>query len=321
MVQRSASIAQTSWEALSRVQGDLLGVGLPAPKTLLRGYQPDQPDTWCQRCGGPRHVCTARDGPDQVIRLGPHDGALRDWIILIKHQQWEAMGVLLGTLLGQQIQRVDAYVGARAGERAFARVAPHAPAHASPHASPHAPPHASPHALPYPPPHALPYAPLQRDACMPRVVVPVPMPWLRRFERGIDHAQVLASAASAVLGCPCVQPLRQRLGGSQVEQGGRAARLQRTNRFVPRHRAHGGVARWCRAWWHEARSQRSVPSQQSAPSRRGVPSERSARSLHGAEVIVVDDVRTTGATLQLMAEALRSLGAARVVGAVLAVKE
>lgn len=255
MVQRSPSIAQASLEALARVQGDLLGVGLPAPKALLRGFQPDPPGAWCQRCGGPRHVCPARDGPDQVIRLGPHDGALRDWIILIKHQQWEAMGVLLGTLLGQQIRRVDLR------------------------------------------------APPQWGAGLPRVVVPVPMPWLRRFQRGIDHAQVLASAASSVLGCPCVQPLRQRLGGSQVEQGGRVARLQRTNRFVPRHQAHACVARWISAWLRSAGCQRG------------------ARSLRGAEVIVVDDVRTTGATLQLMAQVLRTLGAARVVGAVLAVKE
>ena len=115
------------------------------------------------------------------------------------------------------------------------------------------------------------------------VVVPVPSPWLRVRARGIDHAGTVARIVAADTGVPMVRALRQRLGGTQVDAADRTARA-------------GGSARF-----HATR--------------------RAARAVAGAHVILVDDVRTTGATLAACARALRQAGAARVSAAVLAVRE
>jgi len=115
------------------------------------------------------------------------------------------------------------------------------------------------------------------------VLVPVPSPWLRRRARGIDHARALADGAARVLRVPVRRVLRQRLAGTQVDADGRADRALRADRL----RAH----RSC------------------------------AARVAGAHVILVDDVRTTGATLEAASAVLRSHGAARVTAAVVTVKE
>lgn len=118
----------------------------------------------------------------------------------------------------------------------------------------------------------------------PRLLVPVPMPWLRRWQRGIDHARVLADAAALRLGVPVAQPLRHRNGPSQVSR----TRTER-QRASDRIRLAPPKARW-------------------------------ARRLAEAGVVgIVDDVRTTGATLEQVARALRSAGATDVVAIVAAV--
>jgi len=115
------------------------------------------------------------------------------------------------------------------------------------------------------------------------VLVPVPSPWLRTRARGIDHARALADGAARVLRVPVRRVLRQRLAGTQVDADGRADRALRADRL----RAH----RSC------------------------------AARVAGAHVILVDDVRTTGATLEAASAVLRSHGAARVTAAVVTVKE
>jgi len=115
------------------------------------------------------------------------------------------------------------------------------------------------------------------------VLVPVPSPWLRTRARGIDHARALADGAARVLRVPVRRVLRQRLAGTQVDADGRADRALRADRL----RAH----RSC------------------------------AACVAGAHVILVDDVRTTGATLEAASAVLRSHGAARVTAAVVTVKE
>ncbi|MBU3683748.1 MAG: hypothetical protein FGM39_07025 [Phycisphaerales bacterium] len=206
-------------------------------------WRHDRPWSWCARCGsaacagcqgGLAGAGREEDGPATVVRLGAHDGALRRWVIDVKHARWEAMGERLGALIGEQLLACG--VVSRSDPRAS--------------------------------------------------LVPVPMPWLRAHARGIDHSAVLAAAASRATGACVVGALGQRLVGTQVDRAGRDSRVapgEARARFIPRPRAR--------------------------------------RVLAGMHAVLVDDVRTTGATLAESARALRFLGAARVDAAVVSVAE
>jgi len=111
----------------------------------------------------------------------------------------------------------------------------------------------------------------------------VPSPWLRTRARGIDHARALADGAARVLRVPVRRVLRQRLAGTQVDANARADRESRADR------------------WHAHRS--------------------CAARVAGAHVILVDDVRTTGATLEAASGVLRTHGASRITAAVVTVKD
>ncbi|MHC4415545.1 MAG: ComF family protein [Planctomycetota bacterium] len=112
------------------------------------------------------------------------------------------------------------------------------------------------------------------------VVVPMPMPWPRRIYRGIDHARVIASGVAAELHLPLVRVLAQANGPPQVAIPS-SQRLRSTSRLRVR---------------------------------RGLKRSR----LDGLEVVLVDDVRTTGASLKAATRLLRGSGAPRVLAAVLA---
>jgi len=120
------------------------------------------------------------------------------------------------------------------------------------------------------------------------VIQPVPMPWLRRWERGADHARVIARGFADATGLLIVSVIGQRWGPPRARQRG----LDR--------RAHGaetpGEARFYarRSWWGRKTRGRSA-------------------------AIIVDDVRTSGSTLRAMAQALRSAGFGPIAAAVVAV--
>ncbi|MFO0961739.1 MAG: hypothetical protein U0625_02405 [Phycisphaerales bacterium] len=119
-------------------------------------------------------------------------------------------------------------------------------------------------------------------------MVAVPTPWLRRRTRGIDHTAVLAAAAARAAGLRAPALLRQRSVGTQVHAGSRAARLARQGRFHGCRRMALPIARW---------------------------------RLAGMRIVLLDDVRTTGATLAELAAAVQLAGGTPIAAAVLAVKE
>ena len=75
------------------------------------GWTPERRGDACLRCGssvGPGEArragcggCRGRPAvADGVLRLGPHEGALRDWVLDLKFRRWTAMGTGLGFALG-----------------------------------------------------------------------------------------------------------------------------------------------------------------------------------------------------------------------------
>ena len=117
----------------------------------------------------------------------------------------------------------------------------------------------------------------------PPIVVPMPMPWQRRVYRGTDHAALIASGVAARLRAPLVGVLAKANGPPQMALPARKRRQGASHLRIRRSRRPG---------W-----------------------------LEDMEVVIVDDVRTTGASLGAASRLLRRLGPARVVGAVVAVAD
>ncbi len=113
------------------------------------------------------------------------------------------------------------------------------------------------------------------------IVVPVPMHRIRREVRGIDHAGELARAIAGALDVPICYALTQKLAARQMGAS-RTARLLNTQRFQL---------------------------------------SRAASSLAGARIALVDDVRTTGSTLQSAAAQLRDVGVERIEALVVSVRD
>jgi ComF family protein len=114
-----------------------------------------------------------------------------------------------------------------------------------------------------------------REQCLADVVVPVPAHTLRLRERGYNHAELIAKPLARSLGLPCRSYLL-------VRSRPRPDKLKLTLR-----------ERW-----------RSV---------RGAYTIRHGLRVDNLRVLLVDDVLTTGATLDACSRALRKAGAGRVV--------
>jgi ComF family protein len=106
------------------------------------------------------------------------------------------------------------------------------------------------------------------------VVVPVPLHWRRRLARGFNQAEAIARPLAARLGLPCERLLRRRRATAPQSGLDRAAR---------RRNPRGAFA---------------------APR---------PPAIHGRAVLLVDDVVTTGATLDAAARCLRRAGARAIV--------
>lgn len=158
-------------------------------------------------------------------------------------------------------------------------------------------------------------------------VQPVPMPWLRRMERGGDHALQVAKGFAAVTQLPVQSLVRQRWRGPQARlSGAERRRLHSGDEASAAHRGKGEHA--------SARSTRTPPNrfvprqalwqQIIAIAPRTLLPDRRAGAMKGdatmeRAVILVDDVRTSGETLRQLAQSLLATGFAHIGAAVLAV--
>lgn len=116
------------------------------------------------------------------------------------------------------------------------------------------------------------------------IIVPMPMPWQRRLYRGIDHTQVIAVAIARELDIPLVRILSKKHGPPQVA-------LSATDR-----QRHGGrnlrVRRRLGGW-----------------------------NLKDIQLVLVDDVRTTGTTIRRAVRLLQQLDPKTIVVSVAAVAD
>jgi ComF family protein len=115
----------------------------------------------------------------------------------------------------------------------------------------------------------------------PFLIVPVPLFHVRERERGFNQARLLAEG------------LRRQLG---MMQGGPAAKIETT--LLARTRA--------------TRPQTRLKFQQRMENVRGAFAVAKPGQALGRQIVLVDDVMTTGATLSACASALKKSGAARV---------
>jgi ComF family protein len=111
---------------------------------------------------------------------------------------------------------------------------------------------------------------LGKDCC----IIPIPLHWWRRWQRGYNQAEALAYGLGRRLAIPVRRPLRRTIATDRL------AHLGPTERY---------------------------------DAMRGAFRVRKSSTLKGRTVILVDDVLTTGATSGAAARALKSAGAARVV--------
>lgn len=121
-------------------------------------------------------------------------------------------------------------------------------------------------------------ATLARDGLRPDAVVPVPLHPTRVRERGFDPVYDLAGVAARALGAPFASRALVRTRATPSQTGLDRAARRRNVAGAFRATIHGPL------------------------------------HLPGAELVLVDDVVTTGATLHEAAAALRAAGAARVLG-------
>jgi ComF family protein len=110
------------------------------------------------------------------------------------------------------------------------------------------------------------------------LVLPVPLSWQRKWERGYNQSESLAGTLAAKLNLPCRTDLLRRIRNtpSQVKQSAATRRDNVRGAFTARPRP----------------------------------------GLAGTTILLVDDVLTTGSTANEAAKALRSAGAARILVAV-----
>ncbi len=206
--------------------------------------------------------CRGRGTPiRRIVRIAEYGGSVATRILQTKHLRWHAMAEALGRLLGERLAgalaRTDELRCADAGHRTGLR---------NGHRN-------------------------GREGSPVTVLVPVPMPFVRRMCRGIDHTHEIARGVRRVTGLPILRLLSQRPTGTQVGRSP-TERRQSRGRFRPATSAPWTL-RLAAARWGLCQS--------------------------GFRAVLIDDVLTTGGTVEQAARVLRELGAGECWAAVLAV--
>ena len=133
------------------------------------------------------------------------------------------------------------------------------------------------------------------------LVVPIPLHWTRRWQRGYNQAAVIAREVAACLGCPCDSRLLKRARHTQTQTHlnaeGRAANVSGAFQVKARN--------WRRLVTQEPPSPHRQPSSSRPDSSLRPLSSCQLASPH--HFLLIDDVFTTGATAAACERAIREV--------------
>lgn len=234
-------------ESIDSILTDWIGFAYPPVHKAIAdaNWQPDSPDAYCRRCGDSIGTGEATATGCATCRDGGElAGGIGDGVLRLGPYISDLQSWIAAIKYGRWIEMAE-HLGALLGRAA-----------------------------------------LDANIIDPQrtLIVPMPMPWTRRFYRGVDHSRAIAEGVAGVLNSPVVSILKKSHEPPQVVLP-RSERKRRGARGLRVRRRVGG--------W----------------------------PVREAHLLLIDDVRTTGATLRAAARLLKSIKPQKVICGVLAVSD